>query len=364
MKKIFLFHIPMSICNFRCSYCYLAQRDSCYEGVMPKFKYSPAEFARAVSRERVGGIAYGNFTAAGETLLMNGLLDYIKAFVEQGHYAEIVTNLSITSKIDEILSWDESLRKRIEFKCSFHYLQLKEKNLLQTFADNVNRIWEAGASANIEITPADELIPYIDEIKEFSLSNFGALPQLSIARDDRTDGIDYLTDLSMDEYDSVWSQFNSDFWRFKKELFGVKRKEFCYAGAWSYYVDLTTGQARQCYCGKCLGDIFADVSQNLPYSPIGRCKFPHCYNGHMFLSLGLIPRLATVHYGDIRNRIKIDNKGEWLQSELLTVFNERLYEQNIQLSTREEKIRLLLCDIRNFPSRGLRFVKKVVRNRL
>lgn len=361
MKKIFLFHIPMSICNFRCSYCYLAQRDSCYEGVMPKFKYSPEEFARAISTERVGGIAYGNFTAAGETLLMKGLLDYVKVFVEQGHYAEIVTNLTITSKIDEILSWDETLRKRIEFKCSFHYLQLKEKNLLQTFADNVKRIWEAGSSATIEITPADDVIPYIDEIKDFSMKKFGALPHLTICRDDRTDGIGYSTDLSMDDYEHVWEQFDSDFWRFKRWLFGVKRKEFCYAGAWSYYVDLTTGNASQCYCGKKIGDIFAAPESPLPDKPIGRCRLPHCYNGHMHMAAGLIPKVSIVRYGDIRNRKRADNKGEWLQPELLRVFNERIYEQNEPYSETDEKKRLMICDVKNIPWYGKRFVKRIVK---
>lgn len=30
MKKIILIGIPMSICNFRCHYCYLSQRDEKY----------------------------------------------------------------------------------------------------------------------------------------------------------------------------------------------------------------------------------------------------------------------------------------------------------------------------------------------
>ena len=33
--------------------------------------------------------------------------------------------------------------------------------MLEQFALNVQKIWDAGASANIEITPSDELIPYI-----------------------------------------------------------------------------------------------------------------------------------------------------------------------------------------------------------
>ena len=340
MKKIFLFSIPMSICNFRCSYCYLAQRPIHYEGVMPEYRYTPEQFGRAMASERVKGAAFGNFTASGETLLMKDLSKYIKAFVEQGHYAEVVTNLTMTPAIDEILSWERGLLGRVEFKCSFHYLELKKRSLLGVFADNVHRIWAAGASANIEMTAADDVIPYIGEIRDFCMEEFQALPHLTIARDDRTRGIDYLTDLDMEEYDRIWGQFDSDFWRFKKSIFGVRQDGFCYAGAWSYYVDLTNGNARQCYCGEALGDIFEDPGQSFPEKPIGRCRLPHCYNGHMLMAAGLIPGSSTVRYGDIRNRRMEDGK-EWLGHDLRNMFNERIFEVNERLSPSEE--RKILC---------------------
>ncbi len=339
MKKMFLFSIPMSICNFRCSYCYLSQRPVHFEGIMPEYKYSPEHFAKAMSVERVGGLAYGNFTATGETLLMKDLCKYIKAFIEQGHYAEVVTNLTISTVIDEILSWDKDLLDRLEFKCSFHYLELKKRNLLYVFSNNVHKIWDSGASATIEITPSDDLIPYIDEVMNFSKKEFHALPHLTIARDDRTPGIDYLTNLNIDDYDKIWSKFDSEFWRFKKSIFGVKQKGFCYAGAWSYYVDLTTGKARQCYCGKDLGDIFEDVNERFPEMAIGQCELPHCYNGHMFMTAGLIPEVSKVHYGDIRNR-KMDDGGEWLRLNLLNFFNEPVFETNERYSPQKERILL------------------------
>ena len=93
--------------------------------------------------------------------------------------------------------------KRLEFKCSFHYLELKKKGWLERFAENVQKIWDAGASANIELAPSDELIPYIDEVKEFSMKHFGALPHLTILRDDRTSKIDYLTKMTEEEYDNT-----------------------------------------------------------------------------------------------------------------------------------------------------------------
>lgn len=38
MKKILLFKIPMSICDFRCSYCYIAQRPVHFQGVQPELR--------------------------------------------------------------------------------------------------------------------------------------------------------------------------------------------------------------------------------------------------------------------------------------------------------------------------------------
>ncbi len=344
VKKIILIHVPISICNFRCHYCYLAQRKECYQGIQPHMKYTPQQVAAALSKDRLSGLAFINICAAGETLLTENIDLYIKALAEEGHYIEVVTNLTITPMLEKILQLDAVLLKRIEFKCSFHYLELKEKNLLHVFAENVNKIWNAGASANIEITPSDELIPYIDEVKEFSMKHFGALPHITIARDDRTKGIDYLTNLNMDEYDQTWSTFKSGFWEYKKTIFGKKQRNFCYAGMWSLYVNLATGVARQCYCGNILGNIFENPNEPLREKPIGKCSRAHCYNGHALLTLGLIPGATQIRYGDIRNRIKEDGS-EWLQPELKAFFNTKLAESNSEYSMRQKRKAILQNNI-------------------
>lgn len=138
-KKVLLFGIPMSICNLRCQYCYLAQREECYQGVQPTMKYSPDDFAKAFSLERLGGRCYMNFCADGETLLTKNLDLYVKALVEVGHYAEIVTNMTITPMLDKILSWDREFLQRVEFKCSFHYLELKKKKIVRSFCEQCEK---------------------------------------------------------------------------------------------------------------------------------------------------------------------------------------------------------------------------------
>lgn len=335
IKRAILCAIPMSICNLRCRYCYLSQRDECYQGTQIYYKYSPEHIAKAFSKERLGGVCYFNLCADGETLLAKDIDKYIYAIASQGHYVEIVTNLTITKVLDKILDFPLEILQHLTFKCSFHYLQLKERNLLDVFANNVKSIWKHSCSANIEITPDDELIPYIDEVKEFSMRNFGALPHLSIARDDRT-GHDYLTSLSIDEYDKTWSQFDSDFWKFKKTIFNKKRTEFCYAGRWSLYVNLATGDSTQCYCSRYKQNIFKNLNKPIDFVAINSCPDTHCYNGHMLLTLGCIPGFTDTKYGDIRNRIKADGS-QWLQPEILSFLNTKLEESNELLTDKEIK---------------------------
>lgn len=365
IKKVILFRIPMSICNFRCHYCYLAQREESYQGVQPPMMYTPEQVAIAMSKERLGGICYLNFCADGETLLTKNIDQYIKALVEQGHYAEIVTNMTITPVLEKILKWDKTLLSRIEFKCSFHYLELKKKNLLKLFAENVNKAWAAGASANVEITPSDELTAHLKEVKEFSMQYFGALPHLTIARDDRTAEISYLTKLPMEEYDRIWKEFDSDFWKFKRSIFGVKQTEYCYAGLWSLYIDLTTGIAAPCYCGRNLGDVFAHPEKPLPQAPMGQCPLPHCYNGHMLLTLGLIPDATDIRYGDIRDRIKADGT-HWLQPELKAFFNTKCGDTNVKLALQQKnKYRIInmLGEVTSLPRRAAGKIKRIVKEK-
>ncbi len=359
IKKVILLAIPMSICNFRCHYCYLSQREESFQGVQPEMRYTPEQVAEALSPTRIGGLAYFNFCADGETLLVKDIDLYVKLLLEQGHYVEVVTNLTITSVLEKFLCWDKNLLSHLEFKCSFHYLELKKKNLLNVFAENVKKVWRAGASANIEITPSDELIPFIDELKEFSLKNFGALPHFTIARDDRTSGIERLTKLSMEDYNEVWSQFNSEFWEYKTTIYGVRQKEFCYAGDWMLFINLATGEAKQCYVGASLGNVFADPMKPLPKKAIGKCKQAHCYNGHMLLTLGMIPNTTDVRYGNIRNRVKYDNT-EWLQPELKSFFNSTLIESNETYSSAEKRkviINNQAYQIKHILSAGMSIVK-------
>jgi len=343
IKRMILCNIPTTVCNLRCHYCYLGQRPVTFEREQANFIYSPDFVGKAFSKERLGGVCFFNFCAAGETLLTNRIEEYFRAIIEQGHYIEIVTNMTISPVIDKILSWDVELLKRTEFKCSFHYLELAKNGLLNIFVENVKKTWAAGASASIEITPPDDLIPHIDDIIVFSMKHFGALPQLTIARNDATDGIEYLTELPLAEHEAVWSRFASPFWRFKRSIFKVKRTEFCYAGMYSLFVDMATGKTGQCYISNYHQNVFKNLSKPIKFIPIGKCQQPHCYNGHAFLTMGNIPgKFTDVRFGtDIRDRMRVDGT-HWLDDDLRSFFDGRCDENNSLLSKLQKVYYLLL----------------------
>lgn len=362
IKKCLLVRVPTSLCNLRCRYCYISQREENFAetGVQADLKYSPEQWAIALSKKRLGGPCYINICGDGETLLTKGIEKYIYALAKEGHYIEIVTNCTVTKVINEILSFEQDILDRITFKCSFHYLQLKERNMLEIFAKNVKNIWAHNCSANIEITPDDELIPYIEEVKEFSLENFGALPHLTIARNDLKSH-EYLTSLPMEEYDKTWSQFDSSFWRFKKEIFNEYRNEYCYAGAWSLYVNLANGDTTQCYCSNYSSNVFKDLDKPIDFVAIGKCKESHCYNGHALLTLGCIPNFTAVGYGNIRDRVRLDGT-HWIQPKMLEFLNSKLEQSNDLYSDKEKKRDRRRCStwkIMVFPKRVFRKLKRL-----
>ena len=127
----------------------------------------------------------------------------------------IVTNGTLSRRFDEFMSFDPRLLKRLFFKFSFHYLELKRLNLMDIFFENIKKMKDAGASFTVEITPSDELIPQIEEVKKICMEKLGALCHVTIARDDRTKGIDVLTQLNPADYKAVWSQFQSELFAFK-----------------------------------------------------------------------------------------------------------------------------------------------------
>ena len=331
IKRFIDCYIPTETCNLRCHYCYIAQKRK-FSNKLAKFSYSKEYIRKALSKERLGGISLLNLCAGGETLLSDEVLPLVRELLLEGHYVMVVTNGTVAKRFKELISWPPEIIERLFFKFSFHYLELKRLGLMEQFFNNVNLVKNLGASFTVEVTPSDELIPYIEDIKKVCLEKLGALCHITIARDDRTNGIDVLSNYNYEEYKKIWGQFNSELFSFKSEIFYHKRKEFCYAGEWSGYLNLDSGMLRQCYCGKILGNVYENLSSPIPFEAIGHhCTLAHCYNGHVFLTLGDIPELNTPTYAVVRNRICADGS-EWLSPKMKEFMNSKLSESNEEYS--------------------------------
>lgn len=329
IKRFITCFVPVRACNFRCSYCYLSHHidKDAYGGGIDPFVITADKIVKALSLERLGGKCYFNLCAAGETMMHPEIIELVYGLSKEGHYVDIVTNGTLSRKFDELIEkLNTDQRKRVFIKFSFHYLELKKKNMIEKFLNNIEKIKAAKISYTIEITPHDELVPYIDEIKKFSLDNFGALPHITVARNEGTKDIALLTNYSRDEYKKIWESFNSDLFDFKLRIFNQKRCEFCYAGLWSLAVNLEDGYYSQCYIGDRLGNI-CDLNKPINFRAIGKCREPHCFNGHAFLAFGNIPELISPSYASERDR-KTNSDEHWLQPEIRDFFTSKLAESN------------------------------------
>lgn len=326
MAKFIDCFVPTTTCNLQCHYCYIAQQNL-FSNKIAKISHSLDEIQHAFSKERLGGACLINFCAGGETLLSPDILPIVRTLLECGHYVTVVTNGTLTKRFDEVAAFPLELRKKLMFKFSFHYLEFKRLGILEQFASNVNHMRQAKCSIAVEITPSDELIPYIDEVRQFSINHFGAPCHVTIARDDRTDDIHHLSSHPFDEYQKIWGVFDSELFSFKSKIFYQKRHEFCYAGSWSFWTNLETGETHQCYFGKSLGNLY-DFSSPLHFEPVGYCcEYPHCYNGHAFLTLGDIPNLSAPTYAQVRDRTCEDGS-TWLQPEFRNFISQKLSDHN------------------------------------
>lgn len=355
MEKIKRFidcYIPTENCNFKCSYCYISTLDEFHHKTI-EIEKSPEFIRKALSKERLGGTCMLNFCAGGETLLSKRIVPIVEELLKEGHYVMIVTNGSLSMRFDEILKFDKELFKRLFIKFSYHYLELQRLNLLDTFFDNVKKMKNANISFTVEITPSDEYVPHIEEMKRICKNAVGAIPHVTVARIENGD-IPIMTNLDKEHYLKVWKSFDSKLFDFKYKIFNEKRKEFCYAGSWSYILNLASGELKQCYRGRVIQNIYENLSEDIKSKPVGcYCPEPHCFNGHAFLAFGVIPELESPTFAEERDR-DCEDGTKWLQDDMREFMNTKLKDSNNELSPKEK-------DRINRKNRRLCFMKKIKR---
>ena len=319
--------IPTKTCNLQCHYCYIGMTGRFRDEIV-EFDQTPETIRKALSKKRLGGTCMLNLCAGGETLLGESVLPTVKALLEEGHYVTIVTNGTLRKRFEELAVWPKELTERLMLKMSFHYLELKRLNGFENFFGNLELVKKAGASYSVEVTPSDELIPHIDDLKAMCMERLGTLCHITFARNDTTEGRDLLSKHDLESYKSIWGTFESDLFAYKARIYEEKRREFCHAGDWTLYINLKSGTVRQCYKGERIDNIYRNIDEPLNLKPIGcNCPEPYCYNGHAFLTFGAIGDLEAPTYGQMRNRVNKDGE-EWLMPKMKAFTSQKLKDMN------------------------------------
>lgn len=326
IKRLILGMIPNQKCNLKCEYCYISQVDAWDEP--EPLKYSVEHIQKCLSKKRLGGTSLINLTGNGETLLQPDIVPLISALLKEGHFVEVVTNGTVTKRIDELIQLSPDLRKRLFFKISFHYKELKRLNRLDKFFDDVKKIHTSGVSFTLELMAYDGIEDDIDDICDICKKNIGAVCHATIGRNDKRKDKALLSKHSKDEFRKIWSKLESPMTEFKLNMLGIKRKEFCYAGSWSLFVNMYTGESQPCYWQPYNQNIFADPEKSIKFIPVGHaCTQPYCTNSHAHMAWGIIPEIQTPEYEKMRNR-RMKNGEEWLSEECRKFFCSKLFESN------------------------------------
>lgn len=302
-------------CNLDCNYCYLSNDPfRRIRNANLKNPHNPKYIRCCLSRKKLGGSCLIGITGTGETMLADKLTDICVELLKEGHYLHIVTNGTCIKHVIELVNKAGKYAKHIIFKLSFHYQQLKENNMLDVFKNCVDFIDNSEASYTIELMPHDEIVDDILEIQDYSLNNFGALPHLTIGRDDRS-GARLLTSMSAEQYFDVWGLFDSSLFDLKKKYYLVNEKN-CQAGNLSCYIDLLSGKISRCYFNDNVGNLYLDNLDSFKFESVrNSCPIKYCYNCHIFAPLNILRNFPCPTYTDVRDRVKTDGT-HWIKPDM------------------------------------------------
>lgn len=320
-------------CNLQCSYCYLGNNQGMRK--RKSFQYPMEAMQKALSRERLGGVAYIAITGDGETLLADQIFEFVEMLLNEGHYVHITTNGTVSHKINQMLnSYSPEMLSRLRFHISLHYIELKRKNLLGMFFENVEKIKNAGSSLDVTLTLSDEYIDAIEEIKDICINKMGALPQVAIARKNG-DVSKILTNYSDEEYIQYGRFFHSPL--FEQQLILWERgreKNFCYAGDWAFVLNFTTGKMCRCHTNTQGYNIFEHPEQKIKFDAAGyNCKSPWCHCSH-FQGFGTVPE------NDLPTVLALYDRPEanWTSQTMAYALDHKLKETNQEYSLFRKKL--------------------------
>lgn len=334
IKRFIECELPLTQCNLKCEYCYVIQRDIRNKAKL-NLKYSPEIIGKSFRQERWGGICYISICAYGETMIADETREIAFELLRNGHYVNITTNGTLSEKFDKFLKFPKDYLDRLHFSFSFHYLELKRLNLIDTFFENIKKVRNAGCSFVCQLNLYDGYVNHLDEIKEVCMKNIGAWPQLAATRKENniSNDIEFMTSLPLEEYVKLGESFDSPLFRYTIKNFNKRRTEFCYAGDWSFQLNLGTGVLRRCYASGVKQNIFENPDKPINFVAIGKhCNSLFCMNSSHYMSLGVIPEVKGESYAQLRNR----PEANWYSDTMQNFLNGKLYNNNPIYSYRQK----------------------------
>ncbi len=289
----------------------------------------------------MGGPAIIGIIGEGETLIPDKVVPFVHGLLEQGHFVEVVTNMSLTHRIDELLDTSKENLKRLLVKGSLHWNELKRLNKIDDYFNNINKVIEAGASSYPFLVISQDYLPFLDEIKTTCLEKLGELPHCtgSLVFDNpddikNEDIIKTCPECTPKFNEEMQEKFDSKIYDLFVKFLHIKpTSKFCYAGEWSFIVNLATGDYYKCHFAPSEGDMFKKPQKTLNLTPIGHnCKASSCSLQYNFLSQGLVPE-----FKNLPNYSELLDKKRLLNDTARKIFDFKYYDYLPLLSKEEEK---------------------------
>lgn len=306
ISKEITLYVPGDYCNMRCSYCYLTEnfhRNRNCE--MPDFKYPVDHMIKAFDPVRIGGLAHIIVIGSGETLIDERVVELSRGLVEYGHIVEVVTNGTLTKRIEELIKLPLKNIDRLVVKCSLHWNELKRLNLVEEYFDNIKKCISAGASSYPFLVIGDEYMNELEEINAKCQEELNVSPVCSpcVVETDpeqivkkRMKSTSPASDKNI--VDKVNQIFDSEVYRQCLKVLEVDvRNIFCYAGKYSFGVLLQDGGLIRCHQTPQEGGCFFENIDN-PFCGLdyvgNECAIGTCCLQYDMFAFGLIPEIENI----------------------------------------------------------------------
>lgn len=313
-------------CNLRCDYCYVTQRRELGKKVNP-FIHLPEYVAASLSKERLGGTSLITVCCDGEPLISDDIVQFIKLVLQNKNYVYLISNGTVTKSINDLCTLPRDELNRLFIRFSFHYTELKKRNLLETFFGNIVKLYNAGVSISLLLVGSDEYIPYLDEINELSIKYLGALPHIDMVRDEKKGQDKHLmidSKLSVDEYLKFWEKYESVFFKVKEDSRILHKGGICTAGKNIVHMDMISGDISRCPWGEYVDNAYEDISREIHFWDHGKeCQMEYCGCSSMFFGFGVREDyydFPTAY--ELWNRTTADGKN-WIHDEAKAFLSQK-----------------------------------------